>query len=91
MAKRKLGSLMSDLRSICESKGFDEKSSALPEAQETNTVETKVENGMLYISERVHTGSYYHWWVSKGPVGEYYGFGGYNYSGFDREGRHWDE
>ena len=40
MAKEKLGSLMSDLRSICEkkeryAKGLDEKSSALPEVQET--------------------------------------------------------
>ena len=83
MAKEMLGSLIS--------KGFDEKSSALPEVQETNTVETKVEDGMLYISERVHKGSYYHWWVPKGPVDEYYGFGGYNYWGFDSDGRHWDE
>ena len=63
MAKEKLGSLMSNLRSICEkkeryAKGLDEKSSALPEVQETN---------------------------------EYYGFGGYNYWGFDSDGRHWDE
>jgi len=96
MAKEKLGSLMSDLRSICEkkeryAKGLDEKSSALPEVQETNTVETKVEDGMLYISERVHKGSYYHWWVPKGPVEKYYGFGGYDLWGFNRDGRHWDE
>jgi len=71
MAKETLGSLIS--------KGLDEKSSALPEAQET-----KVENGIFYVSERVHEGSMYWWWVPKGPVNDLS-------DEFDEDGRHWDE